>query len=867
MRRRHLALLIALVGIASSMYLVTAFTADDGRPVAPLDDAYITYQYARQIARGYPYQYNDGDPPTTGMTSPLFGFLLAGAYLLGFTGQRLVAVSVGMGIIWLGLTAWLTYRLASRLLPIDPPQGGVPTDHFDWAQYKRQAQRDGLSKSSEGACAGVGSHEIWPLVAAVLVILSGAVQWGFFNGMETGLFTVLTLAALDAFLAERTGLCALWLGLAGLTRPEGLILAGTIWAITLVRGIHHSRASRQHSYWSRLGLLSAAIVAAVAPLLVNWSLTGTTAAAGLQAKSHWFNVPHYLWPIVRSVFVSFWRTILPRFLGWDSRARWFLSPGLFLFSLLGWGTLRTLRRRTTLSVTLLWFLLGTLSTATLITATWHLGRYQVPFVPVLVALAVCGLAYMQQRARQRWQQALLGLAVLVFVTCSGYSALRYARSYQQAVSTMVHQQLVIADWIRKNLPTDVRVGVHDTGSLRYLAQRQTYDLIGLTTRDAAIAWRHGAGSVLELMERSPMRPDYFAIYPDVFFIPYLAETDLFAEELFRVEVPDYYGVTSAGPVQGVWQADWRLANSGEQFYQPDARELTGGMRLVDMLDVADLDDEAAHNMEWWHDVYHPSWPTEAQQLSYRGLPDQKVLDGGRLLTGGMSFEVSTQPEEPLRIIARLHAREEGAVRVEVNGQDVGRWSYPPLPGQWLETVFWVPSEKITDSRTRFVLRVDAPNASFRHYAPYYFWVMQGEVGIEQRVEVRFDEELYLLGFDLPGQRWHPGDTVPVTLYWQTAAPTQSDAKVFLHLYDAEGELGPQSDGWAFHGIRPPYTWYPGEVVVDPREITLPADLQPGPHTLEVGLYWPDGSGRLPAYRNGIRQHDDRVPLQAIEVTE
>jgi MFS family permease len=829
-RPRHrwtVVLLIVLVGVVSSTYLVTAFTTADGRPVAPLDDAYITYQYARQIARGYPYQYNDGDPPTTGMTSPLFGFLLAGAYLLGFTGERLVAFSVGMGVIWLGLATWLTYRLASRLM-------------------------------------GYGSSgRIWALAAAALVILTGSVQWGCFNGMETGLFTALTLAVLDAFLAERTGLCVLWLSLAGLTRPEGLILAGLIWAAILAKGILHSCAI----HWNRLGLLSAAVAVALVPLLVNWMLTGTTAATGLQAKSRWFNVPRYPWDIVRSILRSCWRSILPRFLGWESPARWLAPPGLFLFSLLGWVSLEARRRWTTLSVTLLWLLLGTLSTATLITATWHLSRYQVPFVPLVIALAVCGLAFLQRRAMRRWQQASLGLLVLFLLASSAYSTLRFGRSYRQAISTMVNQQLVIADWLPENLPADARVGVHDTGSLRYLGGRPTYDLIGLTTADAAIAWRHGAGSVLERMEHSPMRPDYFAIYPDIFFIPYLAATDLFAEELFRVEVPDYSGVTSASGIQGVWRADWRLADSGEQFYQPDVLELTADLKLVDRLDVADLDDEAAHGMKWWHDLPYPGWPTEAHQLTYRALPEQEVLDGGRLLTGGISFEAATRPGEPLRIVARLHAQEAGVVQVEVNGRDVRRWAYPAVPGQWLETAFWVPAETITDSRTRFVLRVDASNPDFRHYAPYHFWFLQGEVEIERRVEVTFDGGFHLLGFDLPGQVWHPGDAVPVTLYWQATVPTQSDAKVFLHLYDADGNLGPQSDGWAFHGTRPPYTWSPGEIVMDPRPLALPTTLQPGQYSLEVGLYKPDGLTRLPACRDGVRQQEDRVPLTVIEVRE
>ena len=825
--------LIALAIAVSTIYLIPAFAA--GRPVAPLDDAYITFQYARQIARGHFYQYNDGDPPTTGMTSPLFGFLLAGVYLLGFTGERIVAFTLIAGALWLVLTAWLTYRLASHLIDDDASR---------W----------------------------WLLAAAGLVILTGSVQWACFNGMETGLFTVLTLAALDAFLAERVGLCAIWLGLAGLTRPEGLILAGVLWAIFLVTSQLPSRSIQ----WKRLTALSAAVLAGLIPSLVNWALTGSTAAAGLQAKAWWLNVPAYPEEITRSILLSYRHVILGHFLGWEASWRWFAPPGLLLLSLLGWIVLGLRRRWDALSMTFLWFLLGTLSTATLITSTWHQGRYQVPFAPLALVLALVGLSALAQWTSRRWRVALLGLMSLFLLASSAYSTLQSTRVYRRSVSTMIRQQLPIADWLRQNLPPDTRVGVHDTGSLRYLSRRPTYDLIGLTTSDAAVPWRHGAGSVFELMEHSPMRPEYFAIYPDAFSIPYLAATDLFAEELLKVKVPDY-GIASAEPVQGVWRADWRLADSGERFYQPDVLARTKGLTLVDRLDVADLDDEAAHNMEWQQDARRPGFPTEVQQLAYRVISDQEALDGGRLLTGGIAFDVATRPGEPLWIVARLHAHEAGAVRVRVHGRDAGRWAYPPVPGQWLETIFHVPAEQITTHQTHITLQVDAENADFRHYAPYYFWFLQGEpeessVEIKHPLEATFSDRsrslaIPLLGFDLPEQAWYPGDVIPVTLYWQTAAATQSDAKVFLHLYDADGNLGPQADGWAFHGTRPPYTWQPNEIIIDPQLLALPADLPPGQYSLEAGLYNPDGSGRLPAYLDGVHQREERVPLATIKVQE
>ena len=843
-------LLLALALLVGSAYFSIAFTVEPGRPVAPLDDAYITLQYARQIARGHPYQYNDGDPPTTGMTSPLFGFLMAGFYLLGFTGERLVGLAVGLGFAWLALIGWLTYRLASRLI-------------------------------------GERASRWWPLAAATIVILTGSVQWACFNGMETGLFTVLTLAALDAFLTERAGTCALCLGLAGLIRPEGLLLTSLVLGIKTVGHIAtHSMTKntrqaaknllcafapwREALFSKQTLFLLLAVLAGCAPLLVNWLLSGATASTGLQAKSWWLNVPRFPEEIARSILHAYDRIILGHFLGWRAAGRWFVPPGLLLFSAAGWIALAVRRKWALLALTALWFFGGTLSTATLITATWHEGRYQVPFVPVAILLAIYGLVSLQQRMGRRWQNALLAMAALFLAVSSLYSTLRFRDSYRRAVSTVARQQLVVADWMRENLPADARVGVHDTGSLRYVGERETYDLIGLTTAGATTPWRHGAGSVFELMEHSPMRPDYFAIYPDVFSIPYLAETDLFAEELFRVEVPDY-AIASASATQGVWRADWHLADSGEQFYQPDILARTAGLRLVDALDVADLDDEAAHNVEWWQDARRTGFPTEVQQLTYRVLPEREVLDGGRLLTGGIAFDVATTPQEPLWIVARLHAREGGTIRVEVDGRHAGQWSYPPVPGEWLETLFRVPAEMVTGNKTRVTLSVDTENPDFIHYAPYYFWFLQGgppvtAVEIEQRVNATFGKELALLGFDLPQAEWHPGDIVPIALYWQASATSSSDAKVFVHLYDEQGALGPQSDGWAYHGTRPPYSWGVGETVTDPRMIALPADITPGVYSIEVGLYRPEGE-RLPACVDGVRQPEDRVLLTTIRVTE
>ena len=837
-------LLLLIVGIGLA-YLIAMGIAGEGRPVAPLDDSYIFYQYARQIARGHPWRYNDGDPASTGMTSLLYPWLLAGLYALGVQGERLALFAVASGVLWLGGIAFWTLRVWDAL--------GVPVS---------QGRR-------------------WGMIAALAVLATGLVQWGAFVGMETGLFTVLLLAALDALLRRQIRLAGLWLGLAGLTRPEGQILA---FLALLVYGGLQARASIDKPLTVRSILrlcgdvipLGLAVAVSVLPSVLNGLVSGTFASSGLQAKSWFYNVPLVWGDALRSVGSSYWRVFVRVLNGWGAPSRAvsgnLVTPGLSVLAGMGWVALAVRRRWFPLLLTASWFWLGTLSTATLITATWHLGRYQAPFIPLAIILAVVGISVMWEGANHRWhwRRLLAGCLLIGLLVGALFSTGHALAAFRRAARTVARQQLPLADWLRTNLPLGTRVGVHDTGSLRYVGERPTYDLIGLTTAETTLAWRHGAGSVFEQMEHSPLRPDYFAIYPDAFSIPYLAATDLFARELFRVEVPDH-AVASAGPVQGVWQADWRLAGSGERFYQPDILRRTRGLTLVDTLDAADLGDEAAHRFHWWHQAQRSGFPTEVYQMTYRVDPEAEVLDGGRLVTGGMSFQVQTQPGEPLWIVARLHAQQAGVVQVTVDGQAVGRWAYPPLLGEWLETVFVIPAGAVVSEQSEISLQVDTADPGFRHYAPYYFWFLQGEpqeepTVIPRSLDVAFGPGIRLLGFDLEQPDLHPGEPLSLTLYWQVDSSVESAARVFVHLYDAQGQLGPQTDGWAGRGTRPPYTWAPGEVISDSRLIVLPPDLPLGPYTLEVGLY--DDEGRLPASASTIGPFtENRVPLAEIEVSE
>ncbi len=129
------------------------------------------------------------------------------------------------------------------------------------------------------------------------------------------------------------------------------------------------------------------------------------------------------------------------------------------------------------------------------------------------------------------------------------------------------------------------------------------------------------------------------------------------------------------------------------------------------------------------------------------------------------------------------------------------------------------------------------------------------------VDAPLGDGIRLLGYDTIPSAPQPGDILVVRLHWQVDARPSGDWTIYNHL------LGPpKADGsflWAGYdsppggGSLPTSRWQPGWRIVDEVPITLPADLPPGPYTLEVGLYQPAGV-RLPVDSSGI-------PLGTVEV--
>jgi hypothetical protein len=101
---------------------------------APLDDVFIHFDYARATARGYPFQWTEGNGYSSGGTSLLYPLVLALGYWVGFRGPELmvwaavVAAMSVLGFLWAGCRGppWrCSLRRCSPWAPSAGPSGAA----------------------------------------------------------------------------------------------------------------------------------------------------------------------------------------------------------------------------------------------------------------------------------------------------------------------------------------------------------------------------------------------------------------------------------------------------------------------------------------------------------------------------------------------------------------------------------------------------------------------------------------------------------------------------------------------------------------------------------------------------------------------
>lgn len=107
------------------------------------------------------------------------------------------------------------------------------------------------------------------------------------------------------------------------------------------------------------------------------------------------------------------------------------------------------------------------------------------------------------------------------------------------------------------------------------------------------------------------------------------------------------------------------------------------------------------------------------------------------------------------------------------------------------------------------------------------------------LNIRFGDDMLLRGYDLSAGRVTAGESIAITLWWEAVRGNLDERSIMLHLRNDRDERIADVDGPPAAGGRPTSFWQAGEVVIDDRRLTIPADLPPGRYWLVIGSYrWP-----------------------------
>ncbi len=770
-----------------------------GQPLMPLDDAYIHFQYARQIASGQFYVYNPGLPPTSGATSFLYPYLLAFGYLIGFDGLSLGLWALMLGALALALASYLVYRLALAL----------------------------------------GMLPYFALAAPILFLLHGLIAWHFMSGMETGSAIALTLLTVWALVDQRRPRAMIAGSLLALTRPEGAILALLAAGAVLLR-------ERRLYGWCLLPVMALGVQP-----LVNLLVTGSAVASGNSAKSLFGMIPFELMVVIGRIienYVRMWRDFASVNVIWgDSLIG---AAGIALLYGLTLVGLALTRRWLVFGLLILWSLGFTLSISTLDTAFWHFRRYQMPLIAVFFPLIIAGASCWLRRFGGRLVTVPLLICAPPLIGGLTYSSATYARAYAVNVGYVRDQPLAMARWLNENTPADTVIAVHDVGMMRYVGGRTTLDMVGLTTPGAADYWRSGPGAVGELLDR--YRPDYIASYGvgHGLGLGYLEDTRLYGAPLaeFRVQLDPALNVALAADRQAVYRPDYSDADASAVLQVTPS--LYAISDVVDFVDAADIQSERAHAYLWSNDHPAGGFPSEYYHFDTIGCASASsctVMDGGRRINGEEAFTLAARPLKPLILVTRLHPAGGGEFDVYVGDRLIGTRVVPALPGAFLEVPTFIPAEIITENAIRIRI-VPRGNGD---YMPYYHWALSGDdrlisalaqgdaAVLYQNGAVELHQPVVVTNLQVESIQLQ----VSLTLGTQTAA--HGDYKLFLHVLDEADRIVVQHDAYPGSGSLPPGNWLPAYFR---EEVDLWLPPEPGRYRVAFGLYNPYTFERLIPYK-------------------
>lgn len=464
-KRGNALVLGALLGLA-------AYHAWQFRFVS-IDDAYITYRYAENIAMGLGFTYNPGER-IEGTSTFLFTIILAVA---GFLRLNLELAARCIGVASFLVLVWLVHN------------------------YVR-ATITGLTGGLLAAVAGL------------MVASSTSLAFYAALGMELLLYICLLSAGVLGYLLHaRNGAhrryWMLWLALAAATRTEALIVALAISSVVLVRGAWRCLANRKEQ-----GVLNRRVVRTIArqlaplvlvfmPLLAfRWLYFGSWVPNSVTAKGGFFKgllalpLADLCARITQEQGIQMLTQFATERLGY-----------LLLLLPLGWLSARHRHQTSTFA------LLGAILSAVVI---WNNGDWMpharllapvLPFVSIGIASA---LSLIESRGKSRRLVHSIQLALTIAVFAYGLDRAFYVRRFMTEPNPVAQYMIELGQALSETKGASELLATDMAGRVPYFSKLRTLDMFGLC--DTHIA-RHGQ-PVLHMGKTDfpyvyRKRPDYY----------------------------------------------------------------------------------------------------------------------------------------------------------------------------------------------------------------------------------------------------------------------------------------------------------------------------------------------------------------------
>jgi hypothetical protein len=439
-----------IIFITASLLLAALITLSVGDKT--YDDAYITFRYARNLASGMGFVYNPGEN-TLGTTTPLLTILLA---LLG----RLTSINaIPLISQWLSGVALFSCSLFAYLLARDDgkPVGGV--------------------------------------VAGLLILINPV--FIVFWGGEALLLIALVLAAFYFYFRGYEALPAVLLGLAFLTRGEGIIPAFVIYAhFIITRKRFPWRAAVAFSV-TLLPWLIYSLVTFGSPLPDTLSVKVAQGRSGLWAP---FLITSLEWLAAYTIPTPHFSYVGPNY------------SYLIIVALAVLGGLSQLFPpvRYRWWAIMIWLGLYTAGYTWLGVPFYH--WYAAPLALGGLILAGLGAQLLFDLINQHGKRYETGLLItLAAVLCVPLlTALNHIRQKASEPIPLEYRLYInTALWLRQHTPPTATVGYFEIGYLGYFSERRLIDPAGLV--NPGVASQVAQGNFKWSYHR--YKPDYIVIHP------------------------------------------------------------------------------------------------------------------------------------------------------------------------------------------------------------------------------------------------------------------------------------------------------------------------------------------------------------------